>query len=114
VKPIAITKCSRTRRQHQQKLNVKFAKVVKLIRKTGTAAARAGVARKNSHTGEYELRTQKQSEKPATPYSIKSKYSENEKIQHVKFGVGFVQKTYDEKIDVIFVDEVKSLIQNRK
>ncbi len=89
--------------------------------KTGSASPSAKrlsgqspVARKTtSHTGEYEVRMQNMQSKDAMPFSIKNKYEENQKISHVKFGIGFVQKVYSDKIDVIFSDEVKSLIHNR-
>lgn len=80
--------------------------------KTGVVAKRAAGARR-SHTGDYEVRVQNTQNKDATPYSIKGKFSENEKINHAKFGIGFVLKTFDDKVEVIFSDEVKSLMQNR-
>jgi hypothetical protein len=76
------------------------------------ATAKAGV-RKKSHTGEYEIYNQKYMDKDPTAFSIKNSFKENQKISHPKFGIGFVQKVYSEKIDVIFSDEVKSLVHNR-
>ena len=80
--------------------------------KTKAGATRAAGARR-SHTGDYEIRVQNSEKKDATPYSIKGKFSENEKINHAKFGIGFVLRTFDDKVEVIFSDEVKSLMQNR-
>ena len=76
-------------------------------RTTGTGTSR------RSHAGDYEVRSQNMQNKEATPYSIKGKFSENEKINHAKFGIGFVIRTFDDKVEVIFSDEVKSLMQNR-
>ena len=45
--------------------------------------------------------------------SIKGKFAEDQKLNHAKFGIGFVIKVYDHKIDVMFSDEVKSLMHNR-
>lgn len=84
-----------------------------------SGAAAAGSAKKaaasaRSHTGQYEIYNTNKMAVDATPYSIKTKFKESEKLNHPKFGIGFVTKTYDEKIDVIFVDEVRTLMQNRK
>lgn len=87
--------------------------------KPGTVAkrlAQAGVkagARKTSHTGEYEIYNQKHMSVDATKFNIKSKFKQDQKIDHPKFGIGFVQKVYVDKIDVIFAEEVKSLVHNR-
>jgi hypothetical protein len=70
-------------------------------------------SRAKSHTGEYENRTQNQSSKEAIPYSTKTVFIEKQKIQHPKFGIGFVQKAAIDRIDVIFSDEVKVLIHNK-
>lgn len=77
------------------------------------AAATKTSARKTSHTGEYEAYNQKMMGKDAIAFSIKNKYSENQKISHPTFGIGFVQKVHDEKIEVIFPEELKSLVHNR-
>lgn len=81
-------------------------------KKTTTRTTGTGSGRR-SHTGDYEVRSQSMQNKEATPYSIKGKFSENEKINHAKFGIGFVIRTFDDKVEVIFSDEVKSLMQNR-
>lgn len=74
---------------------------------------RAGAPRR-THTGDYEVRLQNGQSEAATSYSIKGRFSENEKINHAKFGIGFVIKTYPDKVDVIFTDEVKTLMHNRQ
>ncbi|AZZ36445.1 hypothetical protein CIK05_06470 [Bdellovibrio sp. qaytius] len=79
-----------------------------------TGAAKKAAASARSHSGQYEIFTSNKMNETAVPYSIKGSFKESQKINHVKFGIGFVTKTYDEKIDVIFVDEVRSLMQNRK
>ncbi len=72
----------------------------------------AGV-RKNTHTGAYEAYNQKYMAQDPTSFNIKATFKENQKISHAKFGIGFVQKVYTDKIDVIFTDEVKSLVHSR-
>ncbi len=70
-------------------------------------------SRAKSHTGEYENRIQNQQAKEAIPYSTKTTFIEKQKIQHSKFGIGFVQKAAIDRIDVIFSDEVKVLIHSK-
>jgi len=84
-------------------------------RKTASRAASPGSvsSRQRSHTGEYENRVQNFADKTSVAYSMKNKFSENQKIQHPKFGVGFVQKVYTDKVDVMFSDEVRTLMHNR-
>ena len=86
------------------------------VRKTTTrsAASPGSVSsRQRSHTGQYESRLQSFAAKDSKPYSIKGNFQENEKIQHPKFGMGFVQKVYSDKVDVMFSDEVRTLVHNR-
>ena len=79
-----------------------------------TGSAKKAAASARSHTGQYEIFNTNKMADEATPYSIKGSFKESQKLNHAKFGIGFVVKAYDEKIDVIFVDEVRSLMQNRK
>ncbi len=82
------------------------------VRKPG-AVNSTKTSRAKSHTGEYENRIQNQQAKEAIPYSMKTLFVEKQKIQHPKFGTGFVQKAEIDRIDVIFADEVKVLIHNK-
>lgn len=66
-----------------------------------------------NHGNDYELRIQNQMMKEAAPYSIKQSFKENQKIQHPKFGVGFITKVMSDRVDVIFSDEVRTLIHNK-
>ncbi len=66
-----------------------------------------------SHAGQYELFTQNKASVEATPFSIKTKFNENQKINHPKFGVGFVVKSFSDKIEVIFSDEMRTLMHAR-
>lgn len=69
-------------------------------------------AKKNSHNDEYQsLLTNTASD--AVNYNMKAKFEVNQKLQHPKFGVGFIRTVFTDKIEVVFADEVKSLIHNR-
>jgi hypothetical protein len=46
-------------------------------------------------------------------YNMKLNYSMNQKITHPKFGVGIIRASLDNKIEVVFEDEVRMLVHNR-
>lgn len=76
------------------------------------ARTRATTAKKNSHNDEYQsLMTNTDAD--AVNYTMKGKFEVNQKLQHPKFGVGFIRTVFIDKIEVVFADEVKSLIHNR-
>jgi hypothetical protein len=78
-----------------------------LKRKTASAAAR-----QNAHSTEYNnLLAATNAE--AVPYNMRSKFTVNQKLQHPKFGVGFIRSTQADKIEVVFPDEVRMLVHNR-
>jgi hypothetical protein len=51
--------------------------------------------------------------KKSTPYAMDSKFNEGDVIDHVKFGPGIVEKVVDDKIEVIFRHEIKTLVHNK-
>jgi hypothetical protein len=51
--------------------------------------------------------------KKSTPYSMDGKFHEGDIIDHVKFGPGIVEKVVDDKIEVIFRHEIKTLVHNK-
>lgn len=77
----------------------------------GSSSRSTGTAK--SHTGQYEIYNQNKMGDDGTAYSTKSKFNEKQKINHPKFGIGFVTKVYNDKVDVIFVDEVRTLMHAR-
>lgn len=81
--------------------------------KTSKVAIARAASSRRSHSGDFENRSQKSQAKDGAAYSIKGKFSEDQKLNHAKFGIGFVVKVYDHKIDVMFSDEVKTLMHNR-
>lgn len=79
----------------------------------GAASAKKAAASARSHTGQYEIFNTNRMADEATPYSIKGSFKETQKLNHPKFGIGFVVKAYNDKVDVIFTDEVRTLMHNR-
>jgi len=47
-------------------------------------------------------------------YTINKKFEKDSLIYHSTMGEGVVMKVYDNKIDVIFSSDIKSLVHNRK
>jgi hypothetical protein len=82
---------------------------------TGAAAtkkAAAAESRKSAHSKEYGELVSK-SGGDAANYSMKTKFANNQKIKHPKFGVGVIRISLPEKIEVMFEDEVRVLVHNR-
>ncbi len=86
--------------------------------KTGTG--RGGRRGKNSeesrraaHQSEYEGLLQTHDAKPTQAYSMKGKFELNHKLNHPKFGLGVIRAIQQDKIEVVFQDEIRSLIHNR-
>lgn len=48
------------------------------------------------------------------PYRMASQYPQDCKIEHPKFGVGFVTLSLPDKIEVVFQDISRNLVQGRK
>lgn len=51
--------------------------------------------------------------KKSTPYAMDHKFHQGDIIDHSKFGPGIVEKVVDDKIEVIFRHEIKTLVHNK-
>ncbi len=51
--------------------------------------------------------------KKSMPYAMDGKFVEGDVIDHSKFGPGIVEKVVDDKIEVIFRHEIKTLVHNK-
>ncbi len=60
-----------------------------------------------------ELLDKNSASKPQ-PYRMASVYSVDALIEHPKFGLGFVAATFPDKIEVVFEDLNRNLVQGRK
>lgn len=69
-------------------------------------------SRKSSHRNEYDMLMSNEGAATAA-YNMKSKFEKNTKLQHPKFGLGFIKDAMTDKIEVVFEDEVRTLIHNR-
>ncbi|MFS4460577.1 hypothetical protein [Bdellovibrio sp. HCB2-146] len=69
-------------------------------------------ARKSSHRNEYDMLMSNEGAQTVT-YNMKNKFEKNQKLQHPKFGLGFIKDAASDKIEVVFEDEVRTLVHNR-
>jgi len=87
-------------------------KVKKVTGAAATKKAKASENRKNAHSKEFgELVAA--SEGSEQNYTMKAKFSKNDKIKHPKFGLGVIKLSLPDKIEVVFEDEVRLLVHNR-
>lgn len=81
------------------------------------AAARAkeaaAGARATAHANEYESLLKESDESSEAKYSMKSKFDKLTKVSHPTFGLGVVRYVQPDKIEVVFKDEVRTLVHNR-
>ena len=91
-------------------------KVGSPMAKKATAAkgTRKVGSRKNSHADEFNSLLSKRSDEKGIPFSIKTKFEKDQKIDHSKFGPGFVKSIMIDRIDVMFEEEVKTLLHNKQ
>ena len=82
---------------------------------TGTAKKRASspAARKSAHESEFKTFMESHSNADVAKYNMKAKFNVNQKLEHPKFGVGIIKTSMTDKIEVVFKDEVRSLVHNR-
>lgn len=70
-------------------------------------------SRRSSHADEYNQLMMSRASEAGLPFSIRTKYTLNQKIEHPKFGAGFVKAVLVDRMDVMFQDELKTLIHNK-
>ena len=81
--------------------------------KTKVKKATTPKAKRNTHADEYNTLMMNRGAEAGTPFSIKTKFELDQKIQHAKFGAGFVKNVLADRVEVMFEDELKTLIHNK-
>lgn len=78
------------------------------------AAREANVkaAKLTEHRAEYE-KLIANSETSPVKYNMKGQFKTHDKVEHPKFGLGVIRLSLQDKIEVVFEDEVRSLVHNR-
>ncbi len=69
---------------------------------------------KNSHADEFSALMSNRGDEKGIPFSIKTKFEKDQKIDHSKFGPGFVKSIMIDRMDVMFEEEVKTLMHNKQ
>ena len=83
------------------------------VKKKATSTSKTPRVRRNSHADEYNALMSSRGGETGTPFSIKTKFNLDQKIQHSKFGPGFVKNVLVDRVEVMFEDELKTLIHNK-
>lgn len=78
------------------------------------AKANAEAARSAAHAAEYEKLGTELADEPEAAYNMKGKFEKDTRLKHPKFGLGYIRDAQPEKIEVVFADEVRSLVHNRR
>lgn len=78
------------------------------------AKANAAAARSAAHQAEYESLLKVAEENPTTTYSMKLKFEKDHRVEHPTFGTGVIRTVQPDKIEVVFQDEVRLLVHNRR
>ena len=71
-------------------------------------------ARRISHADEYNRLLASHASDAGVPFNMRTKFEMNQKIDHSKFGPGFVKAVLIDRVDVMFQDELKTLMHNKK
>lgn len=79
----------------------------------GVTKAKVSRPRKNSHADEYGSLMLNRGAEKGIPFSIKTTFKVDQKIDHSKFGPGFVKSVLPDRVDVMFEDEVKTLMHSK-
>ncbi|MCB0370523.1 MAG: hypothetical protein KDD45_14140 [Bdellovibrionales bacterium] len=69
--------------------------------------------KKAAHQSEYQELLESVANQENVSYNVKTKFNASTKLEHPKFGLGFIRTVQPDKIEVVFSDEVKVLIHNR-
>lgn len=70
-------------------------------------------SRKPTHADDFQALTTNRSADKAIPFSIKTKFELNQKIDHSTFGMGYVKSVQPDRIEVLFESEIKTLMHNK-
>ena len=80
---------------------------------TATGAKKTTRARKSSHADDFQALNTNSGTEKGIPFSIKTKFEKDQKIDHSSFGTGYVKSVQPDRIDVLFETEVKTLMHNK-
>ncbi len=91
----------------------KAGSMAKKVKATATGVKKTTRARKSTPADDFQaLNTNRGTEK-GIPFSIKTKFEVNQKIDHSTFGTGYVKSVQSDRMDVLFESEIKTLMHNK-
>lgn len=103
---IAKVQCLTCKSQHSFKESA-----MKAVKKKATSGTSA---KKSSQTVSEQWMTEMTNcKKKSQPYSIKTRFTVGDVIDHENFGPGIVQSVSNDKMEVIFQHNFKTLVHNR-
>lgn len=82
----------------------------KVTRKSGEAILSRS---RSAHNDEYQSLLSEHANASISPYNMRMKFESKGKLEHPKFGVGVIRAVIGDRIEVVFSDEVRTLIHNR-
>ncbi len=86
-----------------------------VVKKASSAkTTKLSAAPKSSNSKLFEEAKKSAINKVPINYTITDKYANGTLIQHVNWGEGVVFKVFDDKIEVVFRDSIRTLVQNRR
>lgn len=87
-----------------------------MAKKSTTGGTKKVAVRKsaNTHADEFNALMLNRGAEKGLPFSIKTKFEMDQKIDHPKFGPGFVKTVQADRIDVMFEEELKTLMHNKQ
>jgi hypothetical protein len=86
-----------------------------VAKKSTNGTKKVGVRKSaNSHADEFNALMLNRGAEKGLPFSIKTKFQMDQKIDHPKFGPGFVKTVQPDRIDVMFEEELKTLMHNKQ
>lgn len=88
--------------------------VPKTTSKVGAKPRATGARARSSHRDQWQTLVQAATESQDQNYNLKTKFEANTILNHPKFGRGFIKEAQNDKIFVVFEDEVKTLMHNRQ
>jgi len=110
IKTVAKVQCNTCKGQHKFK-DPTMATTAK--KSTATKATKSKVKAANMSVADLWMQEMSNAARKSQPYSIRAKFSAGDIIDHTSFGPGIVQSVKDDRIEVVFRDEIKNLVHNK-
>ena len=106
--------CDICKKKSTYKLSVSKAKKQAVVRASGGVQKTSKQLDSSaSHSKNYESWVSDAGDSLAVNYSIGQDFKLKQKIHHSKFGLGVVTRVLDDRVEVIFADDLRQLVHRR-